>query len=156
MEQLIAKSIVIYNAGIECRFLFFSDTHCIQSSPYRESSHAVNQYSHGQVYSWTRQEDNSKSMILDIISEMQWWIIFYIECLPLSRAIPSLGSGPFYSSQYHLSRYPIDRDSPRDRDTPRLRYPSIAILGYNAISRSLVNTGIANGRISQRVNRSRI
>ena len=37
----------------------------------------------------------------------------------------------------HLSRYPIDRDSPRDRDTPRLRYPGrcaipekIFFLGY--------------------------
>ena len=46
----------------------------------------------------------------------------------------SLGSGPFYSSQYHLSRYPIDRDSPRDRDTPRLRYPSRHLEAFYSVA----------------------
>ena len=66
----------------------------------------------------------------------------------LLTAFHSPDSGHFYSS-----RYVIFRDTPlimiaREIAIPRgLRYPRIAILGYNAISRSVVNTGIANGRI---------
>ena len=48
--------------------------------------------------------------------------------------VNSLGSGPFYSSQYHLSRYPIDRDSPRDRDTPRLRYWTFLLVAISSFA----------------------
>ena len=56
--------------------------------------------------------------------------------LTCDQLVGSLDSGPFLLVAIcHLSRYPIVRDSPRDRDTPRIAIPEkkiwgIAILGY--------------------------
>ena len=78
-----------------------------------------------------------------VISVMlMWGPLFFVVVSWRAGKNPSLGSGPFYSLRLcHLSRYPIVRDSPSDRDTPRIANFGYRDQRYRAITWLVANSG---------------